>query len=98
MRDLLLLTIHLLATLAKILRPGGVRSVAAESLLLKHRLLISNRSGGTPAHRAGTSCAPNASLDQYAWRQHCRGLFQIPIAALVRIRHRQVQAPDCGVQ
>jgi hypothetical protein len=44
MRDLLLLVIHLLATLAKFLRPGGVQRVAAESLLLKHQLLISNRS------------------------------------------------------
>jgi hypothetical protein len=41
-RDLLLLAIHLLLTLAKLLRPGGVRALAAESLLLKHQLLISN--------------------------------------------------------
>src|SRR5260221_6892506 len=34
MRDLLLLAIHLLVTLAKFLGPGGVRRVAAESLLL----------------------------------------------------------------
>jgi putative transposase len=44
MRDLLLLVIHLLVTLAKFLGPGGVRRVLAESLLLKHQLLISNRS------------------------------------------------------
>jgi hypothetical protein len=31
MRDLLLLAIDLLVTLAKFLRPGGVRGVAAES-------------------------------------------------------------------
>jgi len=43
MRDLLILAIHLLVTVAKLLRPGGVRAVAAESLLLKHQLLISNR-------------------------------------------------------
>ena len=42
--DLLTLGIHLLVTVAKLLRPGGVRAVAAESLLLKHQLLISNRS------------------------------------------------------
>jgi len=42
--DLLTLVIHLLVTVAKLLRPGGVRAVAAESLLLKHQLLISNRS------------------------------------------------------
>ena len=40
--------IHLLVTLVKLVRPGGVRAVAAESLLLKHQLLISNRS----RHRA----------------------------------------------
>ena len=44
MRELLILGVHLLVTLAKLLRPGGVRTVAAESLLLKHQLLISNRS------------------------------------------------------
>jgi putative transposase len=44
MRDLLILAVHLLVTFAKLLRPGGVRAVAAESLLLKHQLLISNRS------------------------------------------------------
>jgi len=42
-REILVLAIHLLVTLAKFLRPGGVRAVAAESLLLKHQLLISNR-------------------------------------------------------
>jgi hypothetical protein len=48
MRDLFILAIHLLVTLVKLFRPGGVRAVAAESLLLKHQLLISNRS----RHRA----------------------------------------------
>ena len=43
MRDLLLLAVHLVVTFAKLLRPGGVRAVAAESLALKHQLLISNR-------------------------------------------------------
>jgi putative transposase len=44
MRELLILAIHLFVTFAKLLRPGGVRAVAAESLLLKQQLLISNRS------------------------------------------------------
>ena len=43
MRELLILLVHVLVTLAKLLRPGGVRAVAAESLLLKHQLVISNR-------------------------------------------------------
>ena len=43
MRDLLILTIQLIVTVAKRLRPGGVRAVAAESLSLKHQLIVSNR-------------------------------------------------------
>ena len=44
MRELLILAIHLLVSFAKLVRPGGVRAVVAESLLLKHQLLIANRS------------------------------------------------------
>ena len=44
MRDLLLLAVQLVVTLAKLARPGGVRSVIAESLLLKQQLIISRRS------------------------------------------------------
>ena len=40
MRDLVVLFIHFIATLARLLRPGGARSIVAESLLLKHQLLI----------------------------------------------------------
>ena len=43
MIHLLILAIHLLATIAKLVRPGGVRAVVAESLLLKHQLVISSR-------------------------------------------------------
>jgi putative transposase len=34
----------LLVTLARLLRPGGVRAVAAESFVLKHQLIIVGRS------------------------------------------------------
>jgi len=37
--------------------------------------------GTTPAQRAGASSPAPAALDHHAWRQHCRGLFQTPIAA-----------------
>jgi putative transposase len=43
MRDLRILAIHLFVTIAKLLRPGGVRALAAQCLLLRHQLLISNR-------------------------------------------------------
>ena len=35
---------HLLVTLARLARPGGVRAVVAESLAVKHQLLIMKRS------------------------------------------------------
>jgi len=44
MRERVFLLIHLFATIAKLLLPGGARSIIAESLLLKHQLLILNRS------------------------------------------------------
>jgi hypothetical protein len=44
MRHFVVLFIHLIAILTQLLQPGGVRSLIAESLLLKHQLLIVNRS------------------------------------------------------
>jgi putative transposase len=43
-RDLAVLFLRLLATVARLAGPGGVRSVVAESVLVKHQLLILNRS------------------------------------------------------
>jgi len=44
MRDLAVLFLHLLATVARLAGPGGARAVVAESVLVKHQLLILNRS------------------------------------------------------
>jgi putative transposase len=44
MANLAVLFVHFIAVLARLLGPGGVRSLIAESLLLKHQLLIVNRS------------------------------------------------------
>ncbi|MGH9142032.1 MAG: integrase core domain-containing protein [Vicinamibacterales bacterium] len=44
MRDLAVLLLHPLVTIARLCGPGGVRSVVAESVLVKHQLLILNRS------------------------------------------------------
>jgi hypothetical protein len=38
MRDLVVLFVHLIVTLARLAGPGGVRSVVAESVLVKHQL------------------------------------------------------------
>jgi putative transposase len=42
-RDLAVLFLHLLTTVARLAGPGGARSVVAESVLVKHQLLILNR-------------------------------------------------------
>src|SRR5215471_3855841 len=44
MRDAVVLCFHALVTIIRITRPGGVRSLVAESILLKHQVLILNRS------------------------------------------------------
>src|SRR4030095_11281877 len=44
MRDLIILLVHGIATVARLTGPGGLRAVVAESLLVKHQLLILNRS------------------------------------------------------
>ena len=44
MRDPIILLVHLIATLARLMGPGGLRSVVAESVLVKrcfrHQLLL----------------------------------------------------------
>ena len=44
MRHLIVLLVHLITTVLKLIRPGGVRAVVAESVLAKHQLLILHRS------------------------------------------------------
>jgi putative transposase len=43
MRDLAILFINLLITIARLMRPGGARNVVAESLLVKHQLVVLSR-------------------------------------------------------
>ena len=44
MSNLVVLFVHVMATVARLCGPGGVRSVVAESVLVKQQLLILNRS------------------------------------------------------
>jgi len=46
----------------------------------KHRVHQS-LGGSTPEEVSGKPPPVQAVLDHYAWRHHCRGLFQMPIAA-----------------
>ena len=50
MRDLAVLFLHLIATVAQLVGPGGARSVVAESVLVKQQLLILNRSRKRAPH------------------------------------------------
>jgi putative transposase len=43
MRDIFILTVHLLTTIAKLLGKGGARSIVADSLLMKQQLMITRR-------------------------------------------------------
>ena len=43
MRDFVVLFVHLIVTMARLARPGGLRSVVAESVLVRHQLLVLNR-------------------------------------------------------
>src|SRR5215475_14354752 len=43
MPDFAIVFVHLLVTLARLARPGGLRSVVAESVLVRHQLLILTR-------------------------------------------------------
>jgi len=43
MRDVAIFFLHLIVTVIRLARPGGLRSVVAESLLVKHQLRILNR-------------------------------------------------------
>jgi len=37
--------------------------------------------GLTPSQRAGALLPALAALDRYGWQHHCRGLFELPVAA-----------------
>jgi hypothetical protein len=43
MPDFLVILVHLIVTVVRLAKPGGFRSVVAESVLVRHQLLILNR-------------------------------------------------------
>src|SRR5215469_10869512 len=72
MREFLILLIHLLVTTVRLAKPGGLRTVLAESVLCRHQLLILNRgrerapnlrpSDSNPRRSVHTSYPPRAPL------------------------------------
>ena len=89
MIHLLILAVHLLATIAKLVRPGGIRAVVAESLLLKHQLLISSRACAGHQSEFGRSPPPGSWIavcvtkpnPQARGRSEAQNLVQIPCGA-----------------
>jgi hypothetical protein len=43
MRDILTLVLHAIVTIIRLAQPGGLRAVVAESILMRHQVLILNR-------------------------------------------------------
>jgi putative transposase len=57
MKTAIMLFVHLIVTLVRLMRPGGTRAVLAETLAIKHQLIITNR---------GRKRAPNlTTLDRF---------------------------------
>ena len=54
MRDIFSLLLHAIVTIVRLSRPGGVRSVVAESVLLRHQVLILNRGRKRAPNLRGT--------------------------------------------
>jgi hypothetical protein len=72
MRDVIILFVHLIVTAVRLARPGGLRSVVAESVLVKHQLLILNR---------GRKRAPNLRSSDRVIAGLCT-LFMRPVRVL----------------
>src|SRR4029078_9057516 len=54
MRDFAIVFVHLIVTLARLAGPGGLRSVIAESVLVRHQVLVLSRGRkGAPNLRGG---------------------------------------------
>src|ERR1019366_2879512 len=58
MREILFLFVHVIATVVRLSGPGGLRSTIAETVLLRHQLLILNRG----RKRAPNLCAADRIL------------------------------------
>ena len=75
MRGFLVLLVHLIVTVARLARPGGVRSVVAEPVLVKHQMLILNRD-----RKRAPTCAPRIVSSPVCAPSSCAlpALFGLP--------------------
>ena len=81
MRDFILMFIHVIVTMVRLAGPGGLRSVVAESALIRHQLLILNR---------GRKRAPNlGAMDRLA-----AGLLTLLMSPALILRSAIVLKPS----
>jgi hypothetical protein len=66
MRDLVVLFLHLMVTVARLAGPGGARAAGLD---------------GRPPEPIAEEGGVRASLGSYRWQPHCRGLYHTPMAA-----------------
>src|SRR5215475_12732417 len=67
MRDLAIIFVHLIVALARLARPGGLRSVVAESVLV--RVAVGISVARYPPHRSPQAALPHGALISDEWRQ-----------------------------
>src|SRR5258708_482230 len=81
MRDIFALFLHVIVTVIRLARPGGLRSVVAESVLVRHQLLILNR---------GRKRAPNLRVAD----RFIAGVCTLFICRARLLRSASVQRPS----
>src|SRR5215831_11816872 len=67
MRDFAIVFLHLIVTLARLAGPGGLRSVVAESVLV--RVAVGISVARYPPHRSPRAALPHEALILDEWRQ-----------------------------
>jgi len=107
MREFIILLVHSIATLVQLAKPGGVRSVVAESVLVRHQLLVLNRGRKRapnlrPADRiiAGLCTCPwrIRKLAEMRWFVRCwrGGTFRCDKAAVTLLRNCYGRMRPCA--
>src|SRR6516225_7321258 len=104
MHDIILFLVHAIVTIVRLMKPGGLRAVVAESALTRHQLLILNRSRKrAPSLRVSDRLiAGLCTLLMRPSRMLRCGIVLKPSTllhfhdALTKRRYRMLFSPKCG--
>jgi putative transposase len=61
--------------------PDLERRLAEFQIYFNRSRVHSSLAGDTPAQVSGDPLAPPAQLHNFCWQPHCRGLYELPVAA-----------------